>query len=49
MRGFYRSGCNDQWVPAFAALFRQDGGDWLKFYAAVERMGNCRRHSVRRR
>ncbi len=32
-------GLYDQWVPAFAALFRQEGGDWLKFYAAVERMG----------
>ncbi|WP_426101913.1 aminopeptidase [Pseudomonas sp. PSPC3-3] len=33
-------GLYDQWVPAFAALFRQDGGNWLKFYAAVERMGH---------
>jgi predicted aminopeptidase len=32
-------GLYDQWVPAFSALFRQDGGNWLKFYAAVERMG----------
>ena len=32
-------GLYDQWVPAFAALFRQEGGDWLKFYAAVEKMG----------
>jgi predicted aminopeptidase len=32
-------GLYDQWVPAFAALFRQEGGDWLKFYAAVETMG----------
>ncbi|VVM91122.1 hypothetical protein PS662_02836 [Pseudomonas fluorescens] len=32
-------GLYDQWVPAFAALFRQAGGDWLKFYAAVERLG----------
>ena len=32
-------GLYDQWVPAFAALFRQEGGNWLKFYAAVERMG----------
>ncbi|WP_226454782.1 aminopeptidase [Pseudomonas sp. AF03-9] len=32
-------GLYDQWVPAFAALFRQEGGDWLRFYAAVERMG----------
>ncbi|WP_219094774.1 aminopeptidase [Pseudomonas sp. UMAB-40] len=32
-------GLYDQWVPAFAALFRQEGGDWLKFYAAVEQLG----------
>ena len=32
-------GLYDQWVPAFAALFRQSGGDWVKFYAAVEKLG----------
>ncbi|MBK5353233.1 aminopeptidase [Pseudomonas sp. TH41] len=32
-------GLYDQWVPAFAALFRQSGGDWVKFYAAAERLG----------
>jgi predicted aminopeptidase len=32
-------GLYDQWVPVFAALFRQESGNWLKFYAAVERMG----------
>ncbi|MDI1333208.1 MULTISPECIES: aminopeptidase [Pseudomonas] len=32
-------GLYDQWVPAFAALFRQESGDWLKFYAAVEQLG----------
>src|SRR5471032_2069977 len=32
-------GLYDQWVPAFAALFRQEGGDWLKFFAAVEKLG----------
>jgi len=32
-------GLYDQWVPAFAALFRQMGGDWVKFYAAVEKLG----------
>ena len=32
-------GLYDQWVPAFAALFKQEGGDWVRFYAAVERMG----------
>lgn len=32
-------GLYDRWVPAFAALFWQSGGDWLKFYAAVETLG----------
>lgn len=32
-------GLYDQWVPAFATLFRQVDGDWLKFYAAVEKLG----------
>lgn len=32
-------GLYDQWVPAFAALFRQVGGDWVAFYAAVEKLG----------
>lgn len=32
-------GLYDQWVPAFSALFRQVGGDWLRFYAEVERLG----------
>lgn len=32
-------GLYDQWVPAFVALFRQVDGDWVKFYAAVERLG----------
>ena len=32
-------GLYDQWVPAFAALFKQEGGDWVRFYAAVERLG----------
>ncbi|TFY88377.1 aminopeptidase [Pseudomonas kairouanensis] len=32
-------GLYDQWVPAFAALFAQEGGDWVRFYAAVEKMG----------
>lgn len=32
-------GLYDQWVPAFAALFRQVDGDWVKFYAAVEKLG----------
>ena len=33
-------GLYDQWVPAFAALFREEGGDWVKFYAAVEKLGS---------
>jgi predicted aminopeptidase len=32
-------GLYDQWVPAFTALFRQAGGDWVMFYAAVEKLG----------
>ncbi|WP_253417374.1 aminopeptidase [Pseudomonas sp. GGS8] len=32
-------GLYNQWVPAFAALFRQVDGDWMKFYAAVEKLG----------
>ncbi len=33
-------GLYDQWVPAFAALFRQVGGDWVRFYAEVEKLGD---------
>lgn len=32
-------GLYDQWVPAFSALFKQVGGDWAKFYPAVEKLG----------
>jgi len=32
-------GLYDQWVPAFAALFHQENGDWLQFYATVEKLG----------
>jgi predicted aminopeptidase len=32
-------GLYDQWVPAFAALFKREGGDWLAFYGAVEKLG----------
>ncbi|MDN3222337.1 aminopeptidase [Pseudomonas nunensis] len=32
-------GLYDQWVPAFAALFKQVGGDWVRFYAEVEKLG----------
>jgi predicted aminopeptidase len=32
-------GLYDQWTPAFAALFKQVGGDWPAFFAAVEKLG----------
>ncbi|VVO82387.1 aminopeptidase [Pseudomonas fluorescens] len=32
-------GLYDQWVQAFSVLFRQEGGDWVRFYAAVEKLG----------
>lgn len=32
-------GLYDQWVPAFAALFRQVEGNWVRFYAEVEKLG----------
>jgi len=32
-------GLYDQWVPAFSEVFKQSGGDWLKFYTAVEKLG----------
>ena len=32
-------GLYDQWVPAFSALFGQANGDWVRFYAAVEKLG----------
>ncbi|MFK8332036.1 aminopeptidase [Pseudomonas sp. BJa5] len=32
-------GLYDQWVPAFAALFAQVGGDWQAFYQCVETLG----------
>ena len=31
-------GLYDQWVPAFAALFRE-AGDWRRFYERVEQLG----------
>ncbi|MEF9672075.1 aminopeptidase [Pseudomonas sp. PCH446] len=42
-------GLYDQWVPAFAALFRQVKGDWPAFFTAVEKLGACRLRSARRR
>lgn len=32
-------GLYDQWVPAFAALFAEVGGDWERFYQRVEALG----------
>ncbi len=32
-------GLYSQWVPAFATLFKREGGDWVGFYAAVEKLG----------
>ena len=32
-------GLYDQWVPAFAALFEEQGRDWRAFYAAVAALG----------
>jgi len=30
----------DQWTPAFQALFRQQGEDWPRFYAAVRQLAD---------
>jgi predicted aminopeptidase len=32
-------GLYDRWVPAFAALFRQAGGDWAEFYRRAAELG----------
>lgn len=32
-------GLYDQWVPAFATLFKNANGNWSAFYAEVERLG----------
>ncbi|MNP72994.1 hypothetical protein D3C76_1696440 [compost metagenome] len=32
-------GLYDQWVPAFAALFQKEGREWVKFYAAAQKLG----------
>ena len=32
-------GLYDQWVPAFAALFEQAGGDWATFYQRAAELG----------
>ncbi|PYB86388.1 aminopeptidase [Pseudomonas soli] len=32
-------GLYDQWVPAFSQLFKEVGGDWLRFYERVEQLG----------
>lgn len=33
-------GLYDQWVPAFAALYREAGGDWAKLYARVRTLAH---------
>lgn len=33
-------GLYDQWVPAFAAVFKQVNGDWSAFFSAVEKLGH---------
>ncbi|MCG6575962.1 aminopeptidase [Pseudomonas sp. AF32] len=32
-------GLYTRWVPAFTALFKREGGDWIAFYAEVEKLG----------
>ena len=32
-------GLYDQWVPAFAGMFAEVGGDWQRFYRRVEEVG----------
>ncbi|MDB5980312.1 MAG: hypothetical protein JWQ69_1327, partial [Pseudomonas sp.] len=32
-------GLYDQFVPAFAALYKQVNGDWPAFFSAVEKLG----------
>ena len=32
-------GLYDQWVPSFAQLFQDVGGNWARFYQQVERLG----------
>jgi predicted aminopeptidase len=32
-------GLYDQWVPAFAVLFKREGGDWVRFYGEAEKLG----------
>ena len=31
-------GLYEQWVPAFAGLFKRSGGDWARFYERVEQL-----------
>lgn len=35
-------GLYDRWVPAFAALFEQVGGDWQRFYTEAAALGRLR-------
>ena len=39
----------DELVPGFEALFRREGGDWLRFYDATKRLADLpksRRHEI---
>jgi predicted aminopeptidase len=42
-------GLYDEWLPAFATLFAQAGGDWAKFYKAVEALGDLGMEERQRR
>ncbi len=35
-------GLYHKWVPAFAALYAQQGGDWVKFYAAAKNLARLK-------
>ena len=42
-------GLYQAWVPAFAALFRQHGGDWQRFYAGVKQLARLDEDERRQR
>ncbi|MCM2321363.1 MAG: aminopeptidase [Pseudomonas sp.] len=41
-------GLYEQWVPAFAVLFRESGGDWRRFYAQVGELARLPEEERRR-
>ncbi len=41
-------GLYHQWVPAFAALFRQAGGEWQRFYASAKTLADLAPDARRR-